>query len=107
MVVIMESGAKTVEPKDHVSGDNLEKLSHWMTRLTEEVQLALAETTKAVVSLTAVVELIRSQAANVEKMAEEVSELAGMAQKRTEHLACSPRFEYDLHRSCCDLAGPG
>ncbi|BBF63875.1 MULTISPECIES: hypothetical protein [Acidithiobacillus] len=80
----MESEAKTVEPKDHVSGDNLEKLSHRMTRVTEEAELTLAETTKAVVSLTAVMELIRSQAANVEKMAEEVSELAGMAQKRAE-----------------------
>lgn len=68
----MESKAKTVELKDHVSGDNLEKLSHWMTRLTEEAGLTLAETTKAVGSMTAVMELIRSQAADLEKMAEEV-----------------------------------
>ncbi len=80
----MESKAKTVEPKDQVSGDHLEKLSYRMTRLTEEAGLTLAETTKAVGSMTAVMELLRSQAADVGKMAEEVRELAGMAQKRAE-----------------------
>ncbi|MBN6742264.1 hypothetical protein JKG47_17425 [Acidithiobacillus sp. MC6.1] len=60
----MKLKAETVEQKNKISGDDLGKLSQLMTRLTEKADLTLAETTKTVGSMTAVMELVRSQAAH-------------------------------------------